>query len=174
MDGIPDNRFSHNIFDAFLRMTKSQPRPSALHNIMLPFRSRKKLLALPAVGILAIGIPIAAAESFSSPSANPGRTSASPSSGSSNVNHQEIKFQQKSSSSDGSIRHETSLTVNGQPVPVPENGHIEQTFSDGSQSTTIQVDNQSHQSASGGSSSNTSSSSVNTQSNTTNEYRGSP
>ena len=55
----------------------------------------------------------------------------------------------------------TKVTVNGQNIPIPENGSVSQTINSNGSTTTVNVDNRSSSSGTVGSSTNRSSSSVN-------------
>lgn len=55
----------------------------------------------------------------------------------------------------------TKVTVNGQNIPIPENGSVNQTINNNGSTTTVNVDNRSSSSGTVGSSTNRSSSSVN-------------
>lgn len=61
----------------------------------------------------------------------------------------------------------TSVTVNGQNIPVPENGRVSQTLNTNNGTTTVNVDNQSSSTGSAGSSTNRTKSSVNVRVNST-------
>lgn len=68
---------------------------------------------------------------------------------------------ESSGSLSGQTSNHTSVTVNGQSLPIPENGSVSQTINDNGSTTTVRVDNQSSSTGGAGSSTNRSQSSVN-------------
>jgi hypothetical protein len=179
MNGIPDNQTSRTIFDGFFRTTKSRHLHSVPLRLTSIAHSHKKLVFASAAGLLTFSLPVVIAASNTADTNNGNSSSQGASSSENKTNRDpqeeaystssnDVEFSQQSSSDVSGTSHNSSLTVNGHPIPVPENGSTHHTITNGQQTTTIDIDSHNQQHTNGDSASNNSSSSVNIQSNSGN------
>lgn len=168
MNGIPDNQSNRGILDVFSPITKW----SHLHSVHRLFAHNlfsKKLLFISA-GTLMVAVPITAnslshQDSSSEPSASTG--AAIPKNEA--ETHVQLKQQATSGDTDGTPSS-TSLTINGESVPLSENDNIHKVITTDQQTTNITVTTHSEQSAGSASNSN----SVHIEARSTNQEGGNP
>lgn len=146
MNGDLVNQSSHDTLDSFLHTTR-QPAPlSALRLFTHKFLS-KRLLFISA-GALAFTVPVVT-NGLASDTLNTASSSSTTASSDANEGNLNVQLDQRaSSSSSEGASSQTSLTINGETIPVSENSHVRKVITTDQQTTSVTIDTRSQQSES--------------------------
>lgn len=144
MNGIPSNRSNRGILDAFSPITK-WPHLRSAHRLFAHNLFSKRLLFISA-GTLMIAAPITASslshqDNSSEPSASAG-AAATPQDDTGT--HVQLD-QQSTASSTNNTSSSTSLTINGESVPISENDSIHKVITTDQQTADITVNTRTEQ-----------------------------
>lgn len=155
MNGVLSNQSNHSMLGASWRTTKLRPLLAAPRLFAHSFFSKKTLFI--SAGALAFTAPLAAYSlSPSNDSTNTPPAASQSSQNNSDSKNDGIKVQldhRSTSSNSSGASSNTSLTIDGESVPVPENGSVHKTITTGQQTTEVDIHTNSQQSANSSSSS---------------------